>query len=161
MEVIVIYDSRKSIRTPSFLTKITTEYMKVQETKVAQNESSLRLLSSFPVIYNSRRNISLSLGMREQAWSSSDCSVVGKVVVSLSRGLGPYALPGVINDRRGWQWPPWWFQTLLIIILSNVCFLNFLVLCSYLGQEWRGPCALPGVIEDRRGWQWSPWWFLT
>ena len=34
------------------------EYMKVQETKVAQNESSLR--SSFPVIYNSRRNSSWS-----------------------------------------------------------------------------------------------------
>ena len=60
------------------------EYMKVQETKVAQNESSLRSLSSFPVIYNSRRNISLSLGMREQAWSSSDCSVVCKEVMYFS-----------------------------------------------------------------------------
>ena len=62
---------------------------------------------------------------------------------------------------RGWQWPPWWFQTLLIIILSNVCFLNFLEFYSYLGQEWRGPYALPGVVEDRRGWQWPPGWFLT
>ena len=74
---------------------------------------------------------------------------------------GPYALPGVVEDRRGWQWPPGWFLTLLIIIWSNFCFLNFLVFCSYLGQEWRGPYALLGVMEDRRGWQWPPGWFLT
>jgi len=37
---VILQNSRKSIRTPKFLTKITTEYSKLLKTKVAPNDQT-------------------------------------------------------------------------------------------------------------------------
>ena len=52
---------------------------------------------------------------------------------------GPDALPGVVEDRRGWQWPPGWFLTWLSVIWSNFCLQN-IVLRSFI---WNLRCNSP------------------
>ena len=74
---------------------------------------------------------------------------------------GPYSLPGVVEDRRGWPWPWGWFLWWMFIIVINFCFDNFLLSCEEGGQDYRGPYSPSGVVEDRRGWPWPSTWLLS
>ena len=102
-------------------------------------------------------------GVPKKNWAQLEYALPGICVMIIlpSKNAFRSTLSWVVDNRRGWPWPPWLFLPCLVVIWSNFCFENILGLCCYLDQDCRGPPAPNGVVDDRRGWPWSPNMFCS